>query len=195
MMDTAYYANYTGYADPDKDRSVLKDVMGRYRTNIFYEFNKSAHADYPPLYTMREQDWVGLPSAYRTHMESESEYEAAMKLVGSWAHWQKLLKCKPFMEGSDDSGIWLGLDSWRKEKEIRDKALAYNQLKISAATGNVTAQKLLFEGDKPSQKRGRPSKAEVQKAAAKQAEQSDRIKSDLKRIQELDERAISNIAV
>ena len=181
MHDQSYYITYTGFSDPDTDRSVLKDSIGRYRTNIFYEFNKSAQADYPPLYTMREDEWKGLPSAYRIYMASDSEYEAAMKLVGSWAHWQRLLKCKPFMKGGEDMGIWMGLEQWREEKAIRDKAQAYNQIKLSAAGGNVQAQKLLLEGTDKA-KRGRPSKAEVAKQAAKEAEKNDQIQEDLKRI-------------
>jgi hypothetical protein len=180
-MDRSYYITYQGFSDPDADRSILKDSIGRYRTNIFYEFNKSAQEDYPPLYTMREDEWKGLPSAYRIYMESDSEYEAAMKLVGSWAHWQRLLKCKPFINGGEDLGIWMGLDQWREEKAIQDKAVAYNQLKMSAMGGNVQAQKLLLEGDKTG-KRGRPSKAEVAKQAAKIAEKDDQIKDDFKRI-------------
>jgi len=179
-MDRSDYITYVGFSDPDADRSILKDNIGRYRTNIFYEFNKTRHEDYPPLYTMREDEWKGLPSAYRIYMESDSEYEAAMKLVGSWAHWQRLLKCKPFINGGEELGIWMGLDQWREEKAIQDKAFALNQLKISAAGGNVQAQKIILEGDKG--KRGRPSKAEVAKAAAKQAEHSNQIKSDFKRI-------------
>lgn len=180
-MDHADYICYTGFESPDADRSVLKDTIGRYRTNIFYEFNKARQEDYPPLYTMREDEWKGLPSAYRIYMTSDSEYEAAMKLVGSWAHWLRLLKCKPFLNGGEDLGIWMGLEQWREEKAIQEKASAYNQLKLSAVGGNVQAQKIILEGDKAS-KRGKPSKAEVAKAAAKQAEVDDQIKDDLKRI-------------
>lgn len=160
--------------------------MGRYRTNIFYEFNKTAHEDYPPLYTMREDEWLGLPSAYRIYMEADSEYSAAMILTGSWQHWKRLLKCKPFMDGSTDGGQWSGLNAWREEKKIREQAIAYNQLKISAATGNVTAQKLIYEGEKDAKVRGRPSKAEVKKEAAAQAEADQKVKQDLERIQKLD---------
>jgi hypothetical protein len=156
--------------------------MGRYRTNLFYEFNKTRHEDYPPLYTMRETEWDGLPSAYHIYMYSESEYEAAQKLVGSWQHWERLCKSRPFMEGEKDGGQWVGLEDWRREKDIRDKALAYNQLKVSAATGQVQAQKMIFDGTKDASKRGRPTKAEVTKAAKQQAETADAIKSDLKRI-------------
>lgn len=186
------YITFVGFSNPAKDRAVLKDVMGRYRTNVFYEFNKSRHDDYPPLYTMREDEWLGLPSAYKIFMLSESEYEAAIKLVGSWNHWQRLLKCKPFTDGVDDGGQWVGLNAWREEKKIREKAWALNQLKISAQGGSVSAQKILFEADKVAGKRGRPSSAEIRKEAAKQAETATKVKSDLERIKDIDGQAVSN---
>lgn len=182
MIDVDKYITYVGFSDPAKDRSILKDTIGRYRTNIFYEFNKTRHEDYPPLYTMRETEWRGLDSAYQIYMHSESEYEAAIKLVGSWNHWQRLLKCKPFVDGEKDGGQWVGIEQWRAEKETRDKALAYNQLKINAAQGNVQAQKMILDGPKDSAKRGRPSNAEIRKEAAKQAELDSQIKDDLKRV-------------
>lgn len=181
-MDANWHMDFVGFSEPDMDRAVLKDTMGRYRTNLFYEFNKSRHEDYPPLYTMREQPWKGLPSAYQIYMYSENEYEAAMKLVGSWNHWQRLLKSTPFVKGLDDRSMWVGLDAWREEKEIRDQAIAYNQLRTSAAEGNVQAQKMIFEGMKKASKRGRPSKDEVKAAAKEQAELTRELKSDLKRI-------------
>lgn len=192
-MDRNYHETFIGFADPDRDRGILKDSMGRYRTNIFYEFNKTRHEEYPPLYTMREETWAGLPSAYLIYMLSDSEYEAAMKLVGSWNHWQRLLKCKPFMEGSDESGSWVGLQQWREEKRIQEKAHAFNQLKISAAQGNVTAQKIIYDGEKENAKgRGRPSKAEVAKAAKEQAVQEESVKKDLARLGVISGQAASN---
>jgi hypothetical protein len=181
-MDYNYHLTYVGFSDPEADRSILKDSMSRYRTNLFLEFNTTRHETMPPLYTMREEPYKGLPSAYLIYMTSDSEYEAAMKLVGSWNHWQRLLKCKPFMEGPEDAYNWTGLNAWREEKAVKDKAEAYNQLKISAAQGNVQAQKLLYEADKQGTKRGRPSKDEVRKAAAAEAERDQRITNDLKRL-------------
>jgi hypothetical protein len=180
MNDQLWYDTYEGYRDPDRDRAVLKDSMSRQRTNIFCEFNTSRHEDYPPLYTMREQEWKGLPSAYRIYMASHTEYEAAMKLVGSWNHWQRLLKISKFVNGSTDTTNWSGLHQWREEKEIREKARAYVQLKMNAMEGNVQAQKILFDGlDK---KRGRPSAAEVKKSAEQMAKDTKDLKDDLKRV-------------
>ncbi len=180
MMDYSYHINYLGFADPDKDRSILKDVQGRFRTNIFFEFNKTE--GYVPLYTMREQEYKDLPSAYLIYMTSGSEYEAAMKLVGSWSHWQRLQKVKAFMHGVPESMQWRGIESWREEKELKDRAEAYNQLKVAAGSGNVQAQKIVFEGIKSRRKAGRPSKDEVHAEAARQAKHVRDIKDDLERI-------------
>ena len=182
MMDHTWHMDFDGFSDKDIDRSHLKDSAGRYRCNIFAEFNKTRQEEYPPLYTMREEPTYGLPSAYLIYMYSDNEYEAAMKLVGSWQHWQKLLKSKPFMNGLDDHGQWVGLEAWREEKEVQDMAIAYNQLKINAATGNVQAQKMIFDGKKSASKRGRPSKEEVQRIAQEHAKNLGDIKSDLDRV-------------
>ncbi len=180
MMDYAAHINYLGFLDPDVDRSVLKDKQGRFRTNIFYEFNKTE--GYVPLYTMREHSYKELPSAYMIYMSAGGEYEAAMKLVGSWSHWQRLQKVKAFMYGVPESMQWRGLESWREEKELKDRAEAYNQLKTAAERGNVQAQKIVFEGMKTRRKAGRPTKDEVQAEATRQAKHVSDIKDDLKRI-------------
>lgn len=178
-MDFDYHAKYLGFADPDVDRSILKDAQGRFRTNLFYEFNKTS---YEPLYTMRETPYSGLPSAYLIYMTSGSEYEAAMKLVGSWSHWERLQKVKAFMHGVPESMQWRGLESWRSEKELKDKAEAYNLLKESARSGNVAAQKIVFDGAKSPNKRGRPSKEEIKTEAARQARAAAEVQEDFDRI-------------
>lgn len=158
----------------------MKDARGAYRTNIFLEFNTSTHDEQPPLYTMHEEEREGLPSAKKIYMEAESEYEAAMQLVGSWQHWKRLLRCSPFMKGLPYS-TWEGLEAWREEKEIRDKADALKQLKKSAEKGNVTAQKIIYEGEKKT--KGRPKKADIEKQARILAGISEDVADDMKRLQ------------
>jgi len=182
MLDLNYHINYVGFADPEKDRSILKDAMGRWRLNLFVEFNYKKHERYPPIYTMKEESQGDLPSAYLIYMYSENEYEAAMKLVGSYAHWLTLCKSPAFMNGVLHTGSWTGLNTWREEKEIKDRATMYSLLKIQAAQGNVTAQKILFEKDKKISARGRPSKAQIEQAAKDEATYKDAIKDDLKRV-------------
>ena len=158
----------------------MKDSRGAYRTNLFREFNTISHKDQPPMYTMHEEDRNGLPSAKRIYMEAESEYDAAMQLVGSWQHWKRLLRCKPFTKGLPNQQ-WEGLDFWREEKEIRDKAEAFKQLKKSAAKGNVPAQRTIYEGNK--QTKGRPSKQDVAREARIAAGVQSELDDDFKRLQ------------
>lgn len=157
----------------------MKDVRGAYRTNLFIEFNQTNPEMYPPIYTMHEQERKGLPSAKKIYMEAESEYEAAMQLVGSWQHWKRLCRCTYFMKGMANC-MWDGLEDWREEKEIQDKAEAYKQLKKSAEKGNIQAQRLIYEGKKDS--KGRPSKAEVQRQARIAAGVKSEVDDDLKRL-------------
>ena len=180
-MDLNYHISFVGFSNPNMDRSILKTGSGSYRMNIFKEFNYRSAEGIPPLYTMKEEVTDGLPSAYLIYMYSESEYEAAMKLVGSWNHWNKLCTNNSFMNGSKEVQTWSGLKQWREEKEIKDRATMYSLLKIAAATGNVNAQKVLFEKDKVGV-RGRPSKAQVEAAAKEAAQHEEFIQEDLKRI-------------
>ena len=52
ILDDDYHIIFEGFSDPETDRSILKDTVGRYRTNLFLEFNKSRHQLSPPIYTM-----------------------------------------------------------------------------------------------------------------------------------------------
>jgi hypothetical protein len=180
-MDLNWHINYQGFSGPDKDRSILKNANGSYRMNLFNEWTWRPTDNDLPLYTMREEPYLGYPSAYLIYMYSESEYEAAMKLVGSWNHWNKLLTSQRFMEGSKDTLTWSGLKQWREEKAIKDRATVYTMLKMAAASGNVNAQKILFEKDKNGT-RGRPTKAQVEQAAKEAAIHEEFVQEDLKRI-------------
>ena len=165
---------------PDSDTSILYNDNNSIRGDIFLEINTNNQVG-DALYTMHERPRHGLPSAYMIYMLSESEYEAAIKLVGSWTIWERYCKNKYFMQGPARSTNWSGLEKWREEKVIQQEAKARAQLVEQAEGGNVQAIKALFEEHKVS-KRGRPSKAEVDKAAKIAAEKDKKVKDDLKRI-------------
>lgn len=139
--------------------SKFKDVMNRYRTeSLFLEMIQSTVVDkYDPLYTLRPGSRKGLPSAYDIYMDSDSEYEAAIRIVGEMKHWRRLCKLKWFMEGSPD-GLWDGLKQWRLDKAEKDQNEAIKLLKEQAQNGNVTAQKTLLDHFKKGVGAGRPRK-------------------------------------
>jgi hypothetical protein len=180
-MDYLYHVNYEGFKDPDKDRSMLKyeGWDGRPRFDIFYEIGTKGTEF--ALYTMKEEPTHGLPSAYLIYMTSASEHEAAMKLVGSWSHWKRLITSPRFLTEPRACSTWTGLETWREEKEIKDVAKAYQLLKESAELGNVQAQKEIWKGS-PGKKAGRPTKAAIQKPAKEAAEHEESVSQDFKRI-------------
>jgi hypothetical protein len=124
----------------------LKDKMGRYRTrSLFKELAWSSPEEaegFQPIYTLAEEDDGDLKSAYKIYITCITEYDAAIKLVGSWSHWNKLLNCKPFMEY---------LEGWRKEQEQKLIADGIKAMVVLATTPdnngkiNVVAAKWLAE--------------------------------------------------
>ena len=163
----------------------MKDSRGHYRVNLFKEFNTENHKRYPPVYTMKDVDYKGLISARRIYLESADEYEAAMRILGSWKHWKRLCNVKLFFRGPPEEThlSWDGLEKWREEKALQDKMRVRKLLWESAENGNVTAQKILFDGEKP--KAGRPSKDKINREARQLAERDEMIREDLKRIKGL----------
>ena len=152
------YEAYQGFKDPEADRSVLLDArMARKTETLFLEsISQASKEKYDPLYTLREQDKDGKPSAYQIYMHSIDETDAALKLVGSLGHWRRLCGLKWFMEGAEQMGHE-GLLQWREDMKARDVSTAKRQLMDQAAGGNVNAaKKLMDEANKG--KVGRPKK-------------------------------------
>lgn len=116
---------------------------------LFYEYRHQTTTGTIPVYTLKDTDWKDCSSMYLIYMEEESEYEAAMKLLGSWAHWNKLCKCtwfKPYLE------------AWRDERDIKEAAIGKKTLIEAALDGNVTAAKELVNKVIKPKKMGRPTK-------------------------------------
>ena len=128
---------------------------------LFVEFQNS---DDTAPYTFKEFDVHKNERRYvsfsQVYLDSADEYEAAMRLVGSWKHWQKLLSLKWFLEGLPQYN-WEGIESLRATVQARDRSLARRKLLEAAADGNVTAAKSILEG-KEVKKAGRPAKGPLE---------------------------------
>jgi len=137
------------------------DNSNRPRTeSLFLEtFRRDLKGDYEPVYTMRPFDHKGCRSAYLIYMNADTEFDAAMQIVGDMRHWRRLCGLKWFMKGSED-GLFDGLETWRKDKAEKDATEIIRQLKDKAADGNVPAQKILLDTAKEVSKArvGRPEK-------------------------------------
>jgi hypothetical protein len=119
---------------------------------LFFEFKHCTTIQLPAPYTLKPYDWINNgnlhKSMYLIYMECDSEYEAAMRLLGSWPHWCRLRKLEWFREE---------LDKWNAELQLREQAIAKSKLLALTEAGNVTAARTLLTGTKEA-KPGRPSK-------------------------------------
>lgn len=160
-------------------KEKLKNSMGnRLLRGLFYE---QADKKETAVYTLKDRDHKGYPSLYRLYMEADdlTEYEFAVKHLDGWQHWKILSNSawfKPYVK------------RWREELETRTKGKALARIIAESGSKSRSAaglNKWLVEGgwkDKPT--KGRPSKAEVKKAAKEEAENAFQIKQDYKLLKE-----------
>lgn len=160
------------------DNDKFKDVQGRWRAgSLFWEQGYDRdHA----IYTLRESDHPdGYPSFSRLWIEigDPEGYRQANELLGGWNHYKALLTSKWFSEYME--GVMEEL-----EVKIRSEAiLTMEMLKDKGGNGAMPAAKFLAEGKyKPARGRGRPSKAEVEIEARKQAAINSRVRDDMERL-------------
>ena len=139
--------------------SELKGSNGvMFTQGLFYEYN---NPDAP--FTLRSEDYTSRKgnkyvSFARVYRESIDEYDAAMTLLNSWAHWQKLCKESWFLTGGVNGSTFSGLNDWREEKEKANESAAKRVLLDAVADGDVQAAKYLDS---------KVAKKEVQKGAGR----------------------------
>lgn len=140
------------------DTSVLRADTGLMKTASLFLEKKTAVGtrqgwhDYKPVYTLKDFPYKGYPSMYQVYMDSATEYEAAIRLLGSWKHWKKLSKVGWFKKGY--------LDDWQEERKLREEALAKTTILESTADGNVSAAKSILDEQKR-RGAGRPNNDEI----------------------------------
>lgn len=127
---------------PKASDPILFDMRGARRTaSLFFETTSDEQLE--PVFTLRDYEKRGLPSAYLLYMESETEYDAAMKLVGSMGHWRTLCAKPWFMTGDPDKGI-MGLEQWRLDMAARDSTQAMTVIKDFVSNGDKQAAQFLL---------------------------------------------------
>lgn len=167
----------------DKTRggfAALKDDQGRFRTqSLFWE---SRHPRYTPVFTLKKYEHEGCVSMYQKYMEiaDPTEYQVALRLLGSWEHWKKLTERPWFLEQ---------VSEWREELKARMASERYEEMKDAATNGAGTPQglqatKWLHDvyGEKTKSKRGRPSKAEKEATKKQEIEEERSLQEDAKLI-------------
>lgn len=123
--------------------------MHRATMALFWEHRHNCRAKQRglvPVFNLSMKDHDNTLSFPQLYFQCESDYEAAMVILGSWKHWEKLCNTKWFAEK---------LEQWQEEKAQRDKAMARAKIKELATKGNLSACKYLAHGgleDKPETK-------------------------------------------
>jgi hypothetical protein len=136
------------------------------------------------VYTLKDHDHtvegVTYPSLYKLYMSvnDPTEYRFATKHLDGWEHWEALSSCTWFQPY---------LERWRRELETRMKSEALARIMQESKTTSkesFAASKYLLEKgwDKPQEKRGRPSKEQIQKQAHEIASSNNVILEDFKRL-------------
>jgi len=119
---------------------------------------------YLAIYSKPRLEENGMRSAYRIFMDADSEYDAAIELVGEWALWVKLCEYRWFVEGLESKTDHIGLNTWREHKAFKIEQEGIAGLRKAAKEGNVSASKELIAVAKRQmgevKKVGRPKKEE-----------------------------------
>jgi hypothetical protein len=161
----------------------LKDKMGRYRTqSLFWEFR---HPEMDALFTLKDDDiirddvsFLSLKKIYFLYDHvPHLEYEFAKDVFNSWEQWMRI---------SNESipEIRDVIKEWREELDIKLKAESLKNLITCSKAKDIrgfNASKYLAEQGY-AQKRGRPSKAEVERERKVQAGVSKELESDMERL-------------
>lgn len=163
------------------DKSIFRNEQGVRKTmSLFYE---KVNADKTSVvYTLKDRDHMGYESLYRLYMECDdpTEYLFAVTYLEGWDHWE-ILQSAPWFKPY--------IARWRRELEIKHKALALKRIKDlasdPASKDHAQANKFLVNygwKDVQTNRRGRPSKDEISKAAKELANQSKETEEELARI-------------
>lgn len=140
------YQEYQGYkkASSGQINEELRASNGVQLTEALFEevIQPSSRKKFEPVYSLREYENKGKPSAYQIYINSVDETDAAMKLVGSMSHWRKLCSLDWFIKGRPEAGFE-GLAKWRMDMAARDRTKAKQSLMKQVEEGNVTAARAL----------------------------------------------------
>jgi hypothetical protein len=164
----------------DKAR-FRSETNSRYTRGLFYETTLADKSTV--VYTLKDQDHLGYPSLYRLYMETgdPTEWRFAQEHLDGWDHWELLCGStwfKPYVE------------RWRKELDLKLASEALHRIlkesKTNSREGFAANKYILEKGWQPkgegTTKRGRPSKEQITKEAARIADEEARLNDDFNRV-------------
>lgn len=126
-------------------------------SSLFYEMAKITdqipYAKYTMLENEIEVDGVVYPSAYQVILYSNSEYDAAMRLLGSYRHWDRLKESNPVWKDGLDNRATIPLQTALSDMFLRIESLGQNIITTLAGEGNLAAAKHLAGENKKNTKK------------------------------------------
>ena len=160
------------------DLDNIRDSQGKVRTvSLFVDSPMNTTSAEKPLYALRSGEYKGCVSLKDIYLEvaDPTEYDFALQAFGSWEAWQRL--------GGPDGPPWFQpiIEAWRRELEVKLRREAFLAMR-EMAKGKTDAAKWLAEGGWDKRRAGRPSKEEVKRERAIQADISAGYEEDARRL-------------
>ena len=162
------------------EKDELIDQSNNFRTQSLFvevggynEFVLMTLTEHPKEYNGRV-----LPSLHTIYMEESdlTEYAVAMRVFGSWSHWEKILQNKKILKH---------IEKYRTELEVKVRSEAVRALVHTASTEGskgTTAAKYIAEKGWEKRKAGAPSKEEKARELKVQTKITDEVKEDMERL-------------
>ena len=154
---------------PHLDKNTFVTEENRYVTEaIFWELANGQNRQDFYYWTLSEREkeregkWI--PSAHNAVVYANDEYDAAMKVCGSWQLWLRLKQNRRIWEGQ--RGLYPGLAAALEEQKMRKASSSMKQLEMAAMEGNVAAQKFIYDLNKGSKSAKKKAENVVAKAKA-----------------------------
>lgn len=129
----------------------IPDNLDKATQALFWEYRSQTRSEergITPVYNLSKRDHDDTLSMYQIYMQCSSEYEAAIVLLGDYAHWEHLCTRPWFSQRRD---------AWERERSVRDYANGITGLRKAAEAGNASAAEKLMNLSKPKAPVGRPS--------------------------------------
>lgn len=157
-------------------RDLLVDDRGRYKTlSLFLEIAYDKDA----IFTLKDYDHEYEGKMYyslkKLYLETSdpTEYRFATTHLAGWDHWQKICNNKVLAQH---------VEKWRVEMELKLRSEGVERIiKSARSKGNWLAAKFLAERGWETRTAGRPSKDEVEKNIAIEAQIASEFEDDVAR--------------
>lgn len=176
------------WLDNSEQMTSLASGKGMFHKSLIHEIrilmgHYERYRGKPIFFTMRDYEYKGFVSLKQIYMNSVDEYDCAMKAFNSWDNWVYLLKDQYFMNGPGKTkNNWAGIAQWREEKRLSDQSMAKRTVIDLAARGNFAAAKMLYDNTIEKVGPGRPTKEKVLEKITEEAEKTQQVIADMKRI-------------